>query len=42
MQQNIDPDYKDFTQPRYTTVTTTKGAANNVGKGWNDRGEMEF
>ena len=42
MQQNTDPDYKDFTQPRYTTVTTTKGAANNVGKGWNDRGEMEF
>ena len=41
MQQNTDPDYKDCTQPRYTNVTT-KGSTNNVGKGWNDRGKMEF
>ena len=41
MQENTDPDYKDCTQPRYTNVTN-KGAANNVGKGWNDRGKMEF
>ena len=41
MQRNTDPELKEFTQPRYTTVTI-KGAANNVGKGWNDKGKIEF
>ena len=41
MQLNTDPDFKDFEQPKYTTVTN-KGAANNVGKGWNDKGKIEF
>ena len=41
MQANTDPEFKHFAQPRYTTVTI-KGAANNVGKGWNDKGKIEF
>ena len=41
MVKNDDPENKDFVQPRYTSATKN-GMSNNVGKGWNDRGKMEF
>ena len=41
MEVNTDPDFKHFAQPKYTTVTM-KGASKNIGKGWNDKGKIEF
>lgn len=41
MKKNDDPNKKDFAQPKYTSVTK-KGMPNHIGKGWNDRGKMEF
>ena len=41
MMKNDDPNKKDFAQPKYTSVSK-KGMPNHIGKGWNDRGKMEF
>ena len=42
MMKNEDPNIKDFGQPRYTSVTKKGMLTNHIGKGWNDRGKMEF
>ena len=42
MTKNEDPNIKDFGQPRYTSVTKKGMMTNHIGKGWNDRGKMEF
>ena len=41
MMKNEDPNIKDFGQPKHASVAK-KGTTNHVGKGWNDRGKMEF
>ena len=38
---NSDPNKTIFEQPKYTNVAT-KGVKDTVGKGWNDKGKMEF
>lgn len=42
MMKNEDPNIKDFGQPKYTSVTQKGMTHHHIGKGWNDRGKMEF